>query len=235
MVDPETGEHGRTTPSWRRRRRARRSQTAGLEPEDVDLLVVSTASPDYLAAASATFVQETLGLRALRDARDPLRLRRRRRGARRGPPPPRARPVRHRGRDRHRGDLAAARARLPRAGPRTTSACATAEPVQLRRRRRRDRAAADERRRTAASSAPRSPASAATEEARDADLRRRDARADPQAAPGQTADRPEGRRRRVGQVHARRAHRGHSGDAERSARRPTQIDLCVIPEGNAAT
>jgi 3-oxoacyl-[acyl-carrier-protein] synthase-3 len=63
-ADPETGEH-RASNSGMAADAAREAlELAGLGPEDVDLIVVSTASPEYHLPATATFVQEKLGLRS---------------------------------------------------------------------------------------------------------------------------------------------------------------------------
>jgi 3-oxoacyl-[acyl-carrier-protein] synthase-3 len=63
-ADPETGEH-RDSNSGMATKAAREAlDAAGLAPEDVELIVVSTASPEYHLPATATFVQEKLGLRA---------------------------------------------------------------------------------------------------------------------------------------------------------------------------
>lgn len=62
MIDPLTGEH-RTSTSKMGTAAARQAlDRAGLEPGDIDLLVMSTASPDYVLPAAATYVQEQLGL-----------------------------------------------------------------------------------------------------------------------------------------------------------------------------
>ena len=60
---PETGEHRETTRDGRRGG-PRGARIAGLDPEEVDLIVVSTASPEYHLPAPSTFVQEKLGLRS---------------------------------------------------------------------------------------------------------------------------------------------------------------------------
>src|SRR5712691_3976559 len=63
MIDPATGEH-RINNSEMALEAARAAlETAGVEPTDVELLVLSTASPDYLLPPLVTFVQERLGLR----------------------------------------------------------------------------------------------------------------------------------------------------------------------------
>src|SRR4051794_10479360 len=62
MVDPETGEH--TTNNSVMATEAARDAlaNAGIDASEVDLIVTSTASPDYLLPPLATFVQEALGL-----------------------------------------------------------------------------------------------------------------------------------------------------------------------------
>lgn len=62
MVDPATGEHreNNSTLAYNAVRQA--LDRAGVGPEEVELLVFSTASPDYLLPAMVNFVQEQLGL-----------------------------------------------------------------------------------------------------------------------------------------------------------------------------
>jgi 3-oxoacyl-[acyl-carrier-protein] synthase-3 len=62
LVDPATGEH--TTSNSRMAEAAARTALgrAGLEPDDVDLIVLCTASPEYHLPTSASYVQEHLGL-----------------------------------------------------------------------------------------------------------------------------------------------------------------------------
>src|SRR6266545_4238817 len=62
LVDPATGEH--TTSNSRMATAAARTalHRAGLTPGDVDLIVLSTASPEYHLPSSASYVQEHLGL-----------------------------------------------------------------------------------------------------------------------------------------------------------------------------
>jgi 3-oxoacyl-[acyl-carrier-protein] synthase-3 len=62
LVDPATGEH--TTSNSKMAEAAARNALgrAGLEPYDVDLIVLSTASPEYHLPTSASYVQEHLGL-----------------------------------------------------------------------------------------------------------------------------------------------------------------------------
>jgi 3-oxoacyl-[acyl-carrier-protein] synthase III len=65
MIDPETGEH-RVNNSTMATEAARSALAAAqLEAADVDLLVLSTASPDYLLPPLATFVQDGLGVEKL--------------------------------------------------------------------------------------------------------------------------------------------------------------------------
>jgi 3-oxoacyl-[acyl-carrier-protein] synthase-3 len=62
IVDPATGEH-RTSNSSMAADAAREAlRAAEIEPEMVDLLVTSTASPEYHLPPMVTFVQERLGL-----------------------------------------------------------------------------------------------------------------------------------------------------------------------------
>ncbi|MEU4996463.1 3-oxoacyl-[acyl-carrier-protein] synthase III C-terminal domain-containing protein [Streptomyces sp. NPDC021622] len=62
MVDPATGEHLTTTSRMAESAARQALDRAGLEPGDVDLLVVSTASPEHLLPNVATTVQHYLGL-----------------------------------------------------------------------------------------------------------------------------------------------------------------------------
>ena len=62
VIDPATGKH-RVSNSEMAAAAARQAlERAGVDPADVDLLVLSTASPEYLLPAAVTFVQERLGL-----------------------------------------------------------------------------------------------------------------------------------------------------------------------------
>ncbi len=64
IIDPATGEH-RTSNSEMAAEATRRAlETAELEPAQVDLLVSSTASPEYHLPPMVTLVQERLGLPA---------------------------------------------------------------------------------------------------------------------------------------------------------------------------
>jgi 3-oxoacyl-[acyl-carrier-protein] synthase III len=62
MIDPETGEHTINNSEMATKAAQEALANAGLEPDEIDLLVVSTASPDYLLPPMVTFVQEALGL-----------------------------------------------------------------------------------------------------------------------------------------------------------------------------
>jgi 3-oxoacyl-[acyl-carrier-protein] synthase-3 len=63
MIDPETGEHRENNSEMALKAARQALELAGLEPHQVQLLVLSTASPDYLLPPLVTFVQEKLGLR----------------------------------------------------------------------------------------------------------------------------------------------------------------------------
>ncbi|MUN39381.1 ketoacyl-ACP synthase III [Actinomadura sp. NEAU-AAG5] len=64
LIDPRTGEH-RTSTSRMATAAARQAlDRAGLEPADIELIVMSTASPEHLLPAAGTYVQEQLGLDA---------------------------------------------------------------------------------------------------------------------------------------------------------------------------
>ncbi|GAA4725784.1 3-oxoacyl-ACP synthase III family protein [Brevibacillus fulvus] len=63
LIDRWTGEIKETNSEMSAKAARRALEKADLAPEDVDLLVLSTCSPDYLLPASVTLVQELLGLR----------------------------------------------------------------------------------------------------------------------------------------------------------------------------
>jgi len=60
-IDPETGEHRETNSGMAAKAVREALDLAGVEPDDVDLLVVSTCSPEYHLPPTSTFVQEKLG------------------------------------------------------------------------------------------------------------------------------------------------------------------------------
>ncbi|WP_431963190.1 3-oxoacyl-ACP synthase III family protein [Nocardia sp. bgisy134] len=62
MIDPETGEHRTGTAAMAAAAARQALDRAGLQPGDVDLIVMSTASPDYPLPVAGTYVQEYLGL-----------------------------------------------------------------------------------------------------------------------------------------------------------------------------
>ncbi|MGV9290782.1 3-oxoacyl-ACP synthase III family protein [Streptomyces sp. NPDC003719] len=62
MVDPATGEHRVSTSQMATAAARQALQRAGVEASEIDLIVMSTASPDYLLPVAATYVQEQLGL-----------------------------------------------------------------------------------------------------------------------------------------------------------------------------
>lgn len=62
MIDPESGEHTINNSEMATNAARQALETAGVATGDVELLVVSTASPEYLLPPMATFVQEALGL-----------------------------------------------------------------------------------------------------------------------------------------------------------------------------
>jgi 3-oxoacyl-[acyl-carrier-protein] synthase III len=61
VVDPETGEHTTSNSEMAANAAKEALELAGMEPGDVDLLVLSTASPEYHLPPTSTFVQEKLG------------------------------------------------------------------------------------------------------------------------------------------------------------------------------
>ena len=63
LADPETGEHACANSDMAAAAGRQALDRAGLAPEDVDLLVVSTASPDFPLPPMVTLVQDLLGLR----------------------------------------------------------------------------------------------------------------------------------------------------------------------------
>jgi 3-oxoacyl-[acyl-carrier-protein] synthase-3 len=62
MVDPATGEHLVNNSEMATKAALAALEAAGVAPDTVGLIVLSTASPDYLLPPLATFVQEALGL-----------------------------------------------------------------------------------------------------------------------------------------------------------------------------
>lgn len=64
VIDPATGEHADTNSGLAYKAVLQALERAGVEPGEVDLIVTSTASPEYLLPPMATFLQEKLGLRA---------------------------------------------------------------------------------------------------------------------------------------------------------------------------
>jgi 3-oxoacyl-[acyl-carrier-protein] synthase-3 len=62
MIDPATGEHLINNSAMAVAATRQALSAASVEPQEVDLLVLSTASPDYLLPPLVTFVQEALGL-----------------------------------------------------------------------------------------------------------------------------------------------------------------------------
>ncbi|GAB3669806.1 ketoacyl-ACP synthase III [Actinocorallia lasiicapitis] len=64
IIDPADGEHSDTNSGLAHKAVVQALERAGVEPGEVDLIVTSTASPEYLLPPMATFLQEKLGLRA---------------------------------------------------------------------------------------------------------------------------------------------------------------------------
>lgn len=62
IVDPATGEHRESNSEMAHRAVVRALDRAGVDVAEVDLIVTSTASPDYLLPPMATFLQDRLGL-----------------------------------------------------------------------------------------------------------------------------------------------------------------------------
>ncbi|MGW7409695.1 3-oxoacyl-ACP synthase III family protein [Streptomyces sp. NPDC054833] len=65
MVDPDTGEHRISTSQMATAAARQALERAGVEADEIDLIVVSTASPDYLLPVAGTYVQEQLGLESV--------------------------------------------------------------------------------------------------------------------------------------------------------------------------
>jgi 3-oxoacyl-[acyl-carrier-protein] synthase-3 len=63
MVDPATGEHRESNSEMAIKAVRQALELAQLTADQIDLLVLSTASPDYLLPPMVTFVQDKLGLR----------------------------------------------------------------------------------------------------------------------------------------------------------------------------
>lgn len=63
LVDPLTGQHRETNSDMATQAVKQALELAHLEAEDIDLLILSTSSPDYPLPPMATLVQEKLGLR----------------------------------------------------------------------------------------------------------------------------------------------------------------------------
>jgi 3-oxoacyl-[acyl-carrier-protein] synthase-3 len=64
IIDPATGEHRESNTDLAHKAVAQALDRAGVDPAEVDLIVTSTSSPEYLLPPMATFLQERLGLRA---------------------------------------------------------------------------------------------------------------------------------------------------------------------------
>ncbi|MGM7643266.1 3-oxoacyl-ACP synthase III family protein [Nocardia sp. JW2] len=62
MIDPDTGEHLVTNSQMAAGAATAALEQAGIEAGEVDLIVMSTASPEYLLPPAVTFVQEHLGI-----------------------------------------------------------------------------------------------------------------------------------------------------------------------------
>jgi 3-oxoacyl-[acyl-carrier-protein] synthase-3 len=62
VADPSTGKQSETNSQMAAKAALQALARAGLDPQEIDLLVVSTASPEYHLPPSATLVQEHLGL-----------------------------------------------------------------------------------------------------------------------------------------------------------------------------
>ena len=64
VIDPATGEHRHSNSGLAYQATVCALERAGIEAGEVELIVTSTASPEYLLPPMVTFLQERLGLRA---------------------------------------------------------------------------------------------------------------------------------------------------------------------------
>ena len=62
IADPHTGEQSETNSEMAGKAAREALELAGIDPAEVDLLVLSTCSPDYHLPSTVTFVQDALGL-----------------------------------------------------------------------------------------------------------------------------------------------------------------------------
>ncbi|XES01482.1 hypothetical protein HEP87_64070 [Streptomyces sp. S1D4-11] len=62
MVDPATGAHTTSTSQMATAAARQALERVGVQADEIDLIVLSTASPDYLLPVAATYVQQQLGL-----------------------------------------------------------------------------------------------------------------------------------------------------------------------------
>ncbi len=62
IADPKTGEQGETNSDMAAKAAKQALELADVETSEVDLMVLSTASPDYHLPPTVTFVQDALGL-----------------------------------------------------------------------------------------------------------------------------------------------------------------------------
>src|SRR4030088_3549210 len=62
IADPGTGEQTETNADMAGKAARQALELAGIEAREVELLVLSTASPNYHLPATVTFVQDALGL-----------------------------------------------------------------------------------------------------------------------------------------------------------------------------
>ncbi len=62
MIDPATGEHRENNSDMAHKAAVRALDSAGLEPGDIDLIILATGTPDYPLPPLVNMVQERLGL-----------------------------------------------------------------------------------------------------------------------------------------------------------------------------
>src|SRR5215470_8852866 len=63
LIDPATGEHRMTNSDMATKAARQALELANMDPEEVELLVISTSSPDYPLPAMVTLVQDQLGMK----------------------------------------------------------------------------------------------------------------------------------------------------------------------------
>ena len=62
LIDPRTGEHRESNADMATKAARRALDSAGLVPEDIDGIILSTGTPEYTLPPTVGYVQEQLGL-----------------------------------------------------------------------------------------------------------------------------------------------------------------------------